>query len=119
MNCALDPELEAAALCAFIEAQVLEYETLQEQLDSMVQAQNDAIEAGLSAISQEKAALLADEFTADVLLPAIPGRLKRRPSNPFTRLRILSSTGRSIGHWMTGGSTISIQLAWIGCWPRV
>jgi hypothetical protein len=38
MNCSLDPELEAASLCAFIEAQVLEYETLQEQLDSMVQA---------------------------------------------------------------------------------
>jgi hypothetical protein len=67
MNCAFDPELEAA----FIEAQVLEYETLQEQLDSMAQAQNDAVKAGPSAISQEKAALLADECTADVPLPAI------------------------------------------------
>ena len=120
MNCTFDPELEAAALCAFIEAQVLEYETLQEQLDSMVQAQIDADEAGPSATSREKAALLADECNADVLLPEIqlPRRFKRRPSSPFTRSRIWSSTGQSIGHRTTGGLTIWIQLAWTGCWPR-
>jgi hypothetical protein len=49
MNCALDPELEAAALCAYIEAQVLEYETVQEQLNSMAQAQNDSIGVALTA----------------------------------------------------------------------
>jgi hypothetical protein len=85
MNCALDPELEAAALCAFIEAQVLEYETLQEQLDSMVQAQNDAVKAGPPVISQEKAALLADERTADVLLPAVqlPVEVQEVPAEPL------------------------------------
>jgi hypothetical protein len=67
MNCPLDPELEAAALCAYIEAQVHEYENLQEQLDFLVQAQSDAAQAGPSAMSQEKAALLSDELTADVL----------------------------------------------------
>jgi hypothetical protein len=71
MDGTLDPELEAAALCAYIEAQVLEYETLQAQLDSLTQqAHFDAVEAGPSIASQEKAALLADEFTAEILGPA-------------------------------------------------
>jgi hypothetical protein len=95
MNCALDPELEAAALCAFIEAQVLEYENLQEQLESLAQAQNDAIKAGPSAISQEKAALLADEFTADVLLPAIqlPGEIQVAPVKPLYEVENLVIDG--------------------------
>jgi hypothetical protein len=102
MNCALDPELEAAALCAFIEAQVLEYETLQEQLDSMVQAQNDSIEAGPSAISQEKSALLTEEFTTYVLgtaggrlLPAIqlPGEIQAAPAKPLYEVENLVIDG--------------------------
>jgi hypothetical protein len=92
MDGALDPELKAAALCAYIKAQVLEYETLQEQLDSLNQAQSDAIEAGPSAISQVKAALLADEFTADVLgtagghlIPAVqlPVEIQAAPVKPL------------------------------------
>jgi hypothetical protein len=95
MNCALDPELEAAALCAFIEAQVLEYETLQEQLDSMVQAQNDAVKARPPVISQEKAALLADERTADVLLPAVqlPVEVQEVPAEPLYEVENLVIDG--------------------------
>jgi hypothetical protein len=102
MDGALDPELEAAALCAYIEAQVLKYETLQEQLDSLVQAQSDAIVSGPSAISQEKAALLADEFTADVLgtagghlLPAVqlPVEIQAVPVKPLYEVENLVVDG--------------------------
>jgi hypothetical protein len=95
MNCTFDPELEAAALCAFIEAQVLEYETLQEQLDSMVQAQIDADEAGPSATSQDKAALLADESNSDVLLPEIqlPAEIQAATAESFYEVKDLVIDG--------------------------
>jgi hypothetical protein len=102
VNCPLDPELEAAALCAYIEAQVHEYETLQEQLDFLVQAQSDAAKARPSAISQEKAALLADELTANVLdaagghlLPAVqlPEEIQEAPVKPLYEVENLVVDG--------------------------
>jgi hypothetical protein len=61
----------------------------------MAQAQNDAVEAGPSAISQEKAALLADECTADVLLPAIqlPVEIQAVPVEPFYEVKNLVIDG--------------------------
>jgi plasmid rolling circle replication initiator protein Rep len=38
MNSHLDPEIEAAALCAFIKERVTEYESLQTQLEECVGA---------------------------------------------------------------------------------
>jgi hypothetical protein len=102
MNGPLDPELEVAALCAYIEAQVLEYETLQEQLDFLAQSQSEAVEAWPSAISQEKAALLADEFTPDVLdaagghlLPAVqlPDKTQAAPVEPLYEVENLVVDG--------------------------
>jgi hypothetical protein len=120
VDCALDPELEAAALCAYIEAQVLEYETLQEQLDSLAQAQNEAIEAGRRPYPKRRLRCRQMNSPGTFLVlrgvtssqrSNCPGRFKRRPSNPSTRLRILSSTAQSIGLRMSAGLIFIVDSA--------